>query len=799
MSPASPRDLAAHLTALPDRGIAGLLSARPDLLTPPPPSLSALALRAAARPSVEQALAGLDAPTLAVAQALVVGEDEAGQGPDAEGPDAEAIATSLGLPVDDAAAAAQRVADLALVVGARPVQGLVEAFGPHPFGLGPAAPQDPGTLPPTLAELQSNHQDLPSASVELLEVLTWGPPVGTLRPGGAAPAAEPLIERGWLHRSTDAQGRTRLVLPRQVALALRGGRLTREELTRPDPSALEEVDSATVASEAAFLAEEAVRLVEELLQEWDREAAPILRTGGVGVRALHRTAEALDCEPAQAARIIETAAAAGLLGLDEAGAHWQPSRAAQDWRAQGVEQRWAPLAAAWMGSARTPWLVGARDDRGAPRPVLAADLEAAWARRLRRRLLLLLDALPPGRAATPAFVRAALSYERPRRTMPPGAVSAVMAEAEALGVLGAGALSTAGRILARELTGTPSAGDAAPTASGAPAAGAASGPTPGHLLLPALEEALAADLPAPVTMLLVQSDLTAIVPGRPDPALARLLARTSEVESRGGALGVRFTPDSVRGALDAGWAAEEILDELAAVSPSPLPSALRALVEDAARKHGAVRVRAAASILRVADEAVAAGLLAEPALRPLGLSLLAPGILASSAPPRQVVRELRQAGLAPALEDAQGGLLRLAQAPSGRGAPAPSRPGEDYADLRSRRPQAPAARALTALVTRMRQGEALRGAGLAEPVTDPAHVLAALRQAQAARAPLMLRLAGPDGAAQERRVRVLAIEPGRVRLRDAVRETELTVAVHRIISVAEEEAGAAGQERVPGR
>jgi len=32
-------------------------------------------------------------------------------------------------------------------------------------------------------------------------------------------------------------------------------------------------------------------------------------------------------------------------------------------------------------------------------------------------------------------------------------------------------------------------------------------------------------------------------------------------------------------------------------------------------------------------------------------------------------------------------------------------------------------------------------------------------------------------------VRVLAVEPGRVRIADVVRQTELTVAVHRIVSV----------------
>ena len=71
----------------------------------------------------------------------------------------------------------------------------------------------------------------------------------------------------------------------------------------------------------------------------------------------------------------------------------------------------------------------------------------------------------------------------------------------------------------------------------------------------------------------------------------------------------------------------------------------------------------------------------------------------------------------------------------------------------------------------------------ASAATDPAHALALLRQAQASRAQVRLRLAGTDGAVQERRARVLAVESGRVRIADVVRQTELTVAVHRIVSV----------------
>ena len=59
MSPfASTQDLAVHLTALPDREVAALLVARPDLASPPSSSFLALATRAGTQGSVEQALAG---------------------------------------------------------------------------------------------------------------------------------------------------------------------------------------------------------------------------------------------------------------------------------------------------------------------------------------------------------------------------------------------------------------------------------------------------------------------------------------------------------------------------------------------------------------------------------------------------------------------------------------------------------------------------------------------------------------------------------------------------------------------
>ena len=849
MSPsASTQDLAVHLTALPDREVAALLVARPDLVAPPSSSFLALATRAGAQGSIEHALAGLDAPTLAVAEAVVAlsqldesgqangtGSTEVTEGAEAAGdgladaaggaggepagsepasdpaghpanpanPDsadsadlAGLVAAHLPLPAEQVTEALGRLSRLALVVEGRPVAALEAAFGPHPFGLGPwaAEPLSAEQLPPTLEELiedaagDGGEPVVPTASVEMLQALTWGPPAGTLRAGGSAPGAAPIIERGWLERSSDPNGRTRFILPRQVALALRGGRLTREPLTAPEAGDLETVGADVVASESSFHAEETVRLVAALLEEWGREGGTIRRTGGVSARALARTADALDLEVDAAARIIEITAGAGLLGLDDDGATWVPSSLAAGWLSDSLPQRWAPLALAWSGSARTPWLAGTRDDDGTLRAVLDPDLEAGWAARLRARVLALLGDLPQGTSATPAFVRAALTWESPRRTIPGGAISAVLAEADALGLTGAGALTEAGRILSRRAATSLDEQDPGLIGSllGTSRAEEAGGdalaePLSDDETLAALEAALAADLPAAVDMILVQSDLTAIVPGRPAPELAALLERTSVVESRGGALTVRFTPESVRGALDVGYRAEEITQAIGRYSPTPLPDSLSVLIQDAARHHGAVRVRAVSALLRIGDEATAAGLLAEPRLKDLGLDQVAPGILVATASAGEVLRELRATGLAPVTEDAGGHLVvGSATAQQARRAPEPSRPGSEHSVRRRR----PGRRELTTLVGRLRVGqEALQVAGETAVATDPVHALAVLRQAQSSRSRLRLSLAGPDGAVQERPVRVMAVEPGRVRLRDVVRETELTVAVHRIVSV----------------
>lgn len=114
-----------------------------------------------------------------------------------------------------------------------------------------------------------------------------------------------------------------------------------------------------------------------------------------------------------------------------------------------------------------------------------------------------------------------LRWRAPRSVPPEPAVTAVLVEAGRLGVLGAGALSQAGRALLDSPRRHGRGRDVRRRA------------------------ALAVD------EVLLQGDLTGIVPGRLSPALEALLDATSHVESAA-RLTVRFTPTTVRAALDAG-------------------------------------------------------------------------------------------------------------------------------------------------------------------------------------------------------------------------------------------------------
>jgi hypothetical protein len=181
-------------------------------------------------------------------------------------------------------------------------------------------------------------------------------------------------------------------------------------------------------------------------------------------------------------------------------------------------------------------------------------------------------------------------------------------------------------------------------------------------------------LPESRGMLVLQSDLSAVVSGQVSSAAARVLGAAAVPEGTGAAVSWRFSPTSVRSAMDAGWTAEALRGELAAVSGRDLPQPLDYLIGDVARRHGTVRVRETRCCV-VAPEAEIAEILHTRALTKLELHLLAPTVLCTPTAPDAVLAALRKSGFAP-MPDGAGAVVvadRRTAAPAGPGPATPRR------------------------------------------------------------------------------------------------------------------------------
>ncbi len=148
-----------------------------------------------------------------------------------------------------------------------------------------------------------------------------------------------------------------------------------------------------------------------------------------------------------------------------------------------------------------------------------------------------------------------------------------------------------------------------------------------------------------------------MAPGPLERPLADMLSVLADVESKGGATVYRFTPGSVRRALDAGQAASDLHAFLAAHSRTPVPQPLSYLIDDVARRHGHLRIGAASAYVRCDDEAVLNEILADRRSTGLRLRRLAPTVLAAQADPGSLLEALRDMGYAPAAESAEGDVL----------------------------------------------------------------------------------------------------------------------------------------------
>lgn len=746
-SGAEPRSLAEDLRGRDDAALLALFEHRPDLLVPVPTDLGQLAARASSHASVARALDRLTALDLQVLEAVLVAADPAPRG------------DLLALLGDDPAvdAALDRLYAQALLWGSprllrlpRPVRDLLH---PSPAGLGPAPPL--GWPADRLAGVLA---EAPADARAVLDRLAWGPSTGRVRhatrpvtPATAVTPVDWLLARGLL---VPVDART-VALPRDVALHLRGGRLHPELVSAPPVLAPTPAgtDPTVADRRAAAAGAELVRLVEDLLEGWGRAGPPVLRAGGLGLRELRRAAAGLGVDEPTAGLVVEVAYAGGLVGRGgDAGGAWLPSRGYDGWRRAETAQRWAALAAGWLASDRVASLVGSRDPADRPRAALGVDLEVPGAGDLRAAVLGELAGLPPGTTTDPAALVARLRWQRPRRSAATTRllVTASLAEGEALGVLVRGAVSGPGRALLE----------------GAEAAATALAPL----------------LPAPVAEVILQPDLTAVAPGPLVRELADALALAADVESTGGATVYRFTPSSVRRALDAGRTAAELHDLLATHSRTPVPQPLSYLVDDVARRHGRLRAGTAAAYLRCDDPALLGEVLADRRTADLGLRRLAPTVLAAAAPAPELLDRLRALGYAPAAEAADGALLL--------GRPPGRRAEERFDRLRPAPPRLPGPSLARAAVRAVRAGDHPPGGAAAEerPGVGGADGLpTALRRLLAAGrdgVSVWLGYVDAGGRSSRRLVDPLAVANGQLTAYDHLHEEVRVFALHRVTDVA---------------
>ncbi|MFI6370931.1 helicase-associated domain-containing protein [Streptomyces sp. NPDC050546] len=845
-SPA-PRSLAEALRARGDAALGALLRGRPDLITPVPTDITQLATRAGTRASVVRALERLDRFALQTAEALAVAADPATYdellGLTAGDDGDPAVVAALPHAVDI-------LREQALVWGGddrlRLVRTARELLAPapqhpSPTGLGPTvqeatAGMSPGRIQEIVmaAGLASTHDsvsavtaltglftdrarmtallaDAPADSLDVLERLVWGPPYGQVTPDPAA-RLRWLLDRGLLLPTAPGT----VVLPREVALHLRRGLAHRTP--EPVPPVVEAAAvhrPQVVDSTAAGQAYTALATVEELLKDWDEGGPAVLRAGGLSVRDLKRTAVALDAPEPVAAFWVELAYAAGLIASDgEADERYAATPAYDEWLEAPAAERWSRLATAWLAATRTAGLVGGRDAKDRTLSALGPGLDRSAAPEVRHRVLALLAGLPEGAAPDAESVLARLRWERPLRGArledDPRARLArwALSEAELLGVTGRGALSGHGRALLGPAAAVKHP-EAEPSGSAGPSAGLSAGPgdklpvhhhhhrpVPVAPLSPA-EQAVASaaaarlltpQLPEPLDHVLLQADLTAVAPGPLRRPLADMLGVLADVESKGGATVYRFTPGSVRRALDAGQAASDLHAFLTAHSRTPVPQPLAYLIDDVARRHGQLRVGAASAYVRCDDDAVLNEILADKRAAGLGLRRLAPTVLAAQADPAGLLEGLRSMGFAPAAESAEGDVLitrALAHRTPPRTAPEPVPDGPPVPDDVLLAAALRAIRAGDLASTAPRKPGAAPAVNGELPRTGSAETLATMQAAVLTGEALWIGYVNAEGTASQRVIAPVRVEGGFVTAYDHTADEVRTYPLHRITGVAE--------------
>ncbi|MEV4318701.1 helicase C-terminal domain-containing protein [Actinocrispum sp. NPDC049592] len=642
---------AEYLATLGENVLAELLQARPDVCVEPVPrGFEQLAQRLSGPESLVAALQSVDRDAIVVGQSVaalgstatvdaivrLVGAPEAtvrdvlgelcGRGLAWFAAETVSLPERLAMHWSAETGGGRSAAAIARSVLVEDLRSAVEAWGIEATGL--RKPELIARLVDVLSDFRrivTVVRDLPKPARDRIDQLRGGYgqyyPGYAVRNGPGASADRMLVAAGLALRLNG-----HWEMPREVGVA---AWLAQRELLltgRPELSLAEATaETALVAAQAAI--PDFLRVVAALLEEAESSSIAALKKGGVGSRERARLAAKLAVPADVLALGIDLAYAAGLLGHVDTG--YAPTERYVEWRDASQAHRWAVLANAWFALEHAPTSREIQGDKEVPPPLPVASAAGG----IRRAMV---------HAALSGFsVRSAgahVDWFFPLHGYDDAQLkdkaAATLREAEVLGVAAADRVTECGEALfattERALDPTEAVNE--------------------------LADRVAGVLVEPPCTVILQSDLTAVVSGRPPEAVSRLL-RAAAVSETSGAAGVwRFGPASVRAALDSGWTATQLLAELTALSDRPLPQPLEYLITDAARRHGQVRVRGTRSVV-LADEATVTEILHTRSLAKLQLAQVAPTVLCSPLDLDEVLTRLRAAGLSPVTEDTSGNVI----------------------------------------------------------------------------------------------------------------------------------------------
>ncbi|MGJ6980752.1 helicase-associated domain-containing protein [Aestuariimicrobium soli] len=698
--------------------LANLLRLRPDLALPRPASLAEVVERAGTHASTRAAIDSLDAWQRRVCHGLAACPDDVS---------VRHLAALLGGERGAVEHAVRGLRDRALVWGddghVRVTQAVRACFGSHPAGLA-----QPSATPLTDAEIDRRLREAGADSAPLVDQLLWGNPVGRVT-GADRPVtleqAESPTERLLalkLLRPLDADT---VVLPREVALRVRGGRLFPDRIATQVPGWPAGSTSTIVEQAGLGTAQALVHAVASVVDEVERMSPRPLATGAFSRRDQAQIGQATGTDQT-VVLLLHLAHRLGLVGRSAMA--WLPTAGFDQWLALTPFARWQGLVKVWLdlpGWPLEPSAQTGRTDADSGERSLPERGRIAAARELR--------AAPVGAVLEPGLLADRLAWRHPTwsRVEIDHAAEQTLAEAAHLGLVAH--LDHAGRPRRTslwEVTDDPG-------------------------------------FPEATTDFLVQSDLTAVAPGPLRIDIQRVLDLVADRESPGPASVHRFTASSVRRGLDAGWTGERLLAWLAEHSVTPIPQPLTYLVGDVARLHGAIRVASVGALLTIADEATVAALLRHPQASVLGLRQVAPGLVAARAEAADVVDLLRDLGHAPVAEDDRGDVVPTP----------PTRRLKQVAAPRSGRASVPSSDQVNQLA-----GELLAPSQSVQAAVDAESMLAALLEAQTGGSWVTLTRVDDSGRSSRVRAKVLAVASGQARIVEQAKGQSV-VALSRIVRV----------------